>query len=57
MGEKRRLSAGVVYVTEPAIVLMDEPSVGMDPVARQRLGDLITRFTKLGGTTILASHW
>jgi len=35
-GEKRRLSFGVALFHDPRIMILDEPTVGMDPVIRQR---------------------
>lgn len=35
-GEKRRLSFGVALFHDPKIMILDEPTVGIDPVIRQR---------------------
>jgi len=35
-GEKRRLSFGVALFHDPRIMILDEPTVGMDPLMRQR---------------------
>lgn len=42
-GNKRKLSVAVALVGAPAVVLMDEPSTGMDPGAKRFLWDLIQR--------------
>ncbi len=42
-GNKRKLSVAVALVGGPAVVLMDEPSTGMDPGAKRFLWDLIQK--------------
>ena len=42
-GNKRKLSVAVALVGSPAVVLMDEPSTGMDPGAKRFLWDLIRK--------------
>ena len=42
-GNKRKLSVGIALVGNPRIVLLDEPSTGMDPASRRFMWDLITR--------------
>ena len=40
-GNKRKLSVGISLLCKPTVILMDEPSTGMDPYSRQLLLDLI----------------
>ena len=42
-GNKRKLSVAVALVGGPAVVLLDEPSTGMDPGAKRFLWDLLQR--------------
>jgi ABC-2 type transport system ATP-binding protein len=51
-GMKRRLNFGCGLVHEPAILLLDEPTVGVDPQSRERLFDLV-REEKTKGTCVL----
>ena len=51
-GMKRRLNFGCGLVHEPRILLLDEPTVGVDPQSRERLFDLI-REEKTKGTCVL----
>jgi len=42
-GNKRKLSLAIALVGSPAVVFLDEPSSGMDPVSRRHMWDIITR--------------
>ncbi|KAG0722164.1 ATP-binding cassette sub-family A member 3 [Chionoecetes opilio] len=55
-GNKRKLSTGVALVGDPPLVLLDEPSSGMDPVARRLLWDVLTSVRDGGRSIILTSH-
>lgn len=54
-GTRRRLSLAVAYIMGPRVVALDEPSTGVDPVARRRMFALIDR-AKAGRTTVLTTH-
>ncbi|KAK9828547.1 hypothetical protein WJX72_000707 [[Myrmecia] bisecta] len=56
-GNKRKLSVAVALVGDPPVVLMDEPSTGMDPGARRFLWGIIQKqVIERGHTVILTSH-
>ena len=55
-GNKRMLSTGIALVGEPAVILLDEPSTGMDPVARRLLWDTVERVRESGKTIVITSH-
>ena len=52
-GEKKSVSIATVLAMEPDILLMDEPTAGLDPQARRRLINLLNRFDH---TKIITSH-
>ena len=54
-GNKRKLSVAIALIGEPAVVLLDEPSTGMDPEARRFMWDVISASTR-GRTIVLTSH-
>ena len=56
-GMKRRLNIGCALVHEPSIVIMDEPTVGVDPQSRNHIFELIRTLKKQGKTIIYASHY
>ncbi|MDP4092466.1 MAG: energy-coupling factor transporter ATPase [Bacillota bacterium] len=56
-GQKRRVAIAGVLVMEPSILILDEPSAGLDPAGRDEIFGLISRFHKeLGITIIFVSH-
>ncbi|XP_074138922.1 phospholipid-transporting ATPase ABCA3-like isoform X2 [Sminthopsis crassicaudata] len=55
-GNKRKLSAGIALIGGPSVVFLDEPSTGMDPVARRLLWDTITRSRESGKAIVITSH-
>ncbi|XP_030067809.1 phospholipid-transporting ATPase ABCA3 [Microcaecilia unicolor] len=55
-GNKRKLSAGIALIGGPPVIFLDEPSTGMDPVARRLLWDAVTRTQECGKAIIITSH-
>ncbi|MGH0155462.1 UNVERIFIED_CONTAM: hypothetical protein FKN15_046681 [Acipenser sinensis] len=55
-GNKRKLSAGMALIGGPPVIFLDEPSTGMDPVARRLLWDAVTRTRESGKAVIITSH-
>lgn len=51
-GNKRRLHCALALVHRPGILFLDEPTVGMDPVARANFWNIITGLNKQDGVTI-----
>ncbi|KAF6122828.1 hypothetical protein HJG60_000031 [Phyllostomus discolor] len=55
-GSKRKLSTAIALMGKPAVILLDEPSTGMDPVARRLLWDAVTQARESGKAIIVTSH-
>jgi ABC-2 type transport system ATP-binding protein len=55
-GMKRRLNFGIALMHQPAILILDEPTLGVDPESRLHLIDCIHRHTVDGGCVLYASH-
>eukprot|EP01025_Chloroclados_australasicus_P038922 TRINITY_DN4017_c1_g1_i6.p1 TRINITY_DN4017_c1_g1~~TRINITY_DN4017_c1_g1_i6.p1 ORF type:complete len:247 (-),score=15.36 TRINITY_DN4017_c1_g1_i6:466-1206(-) len=56
-GNRRKLSVAVALLGSPTVVLMDEPTTGMDPLARRHLWKIIQdRVMGLGHSILLTSH-
>jgi lipooligosaccharide transport system ATP-binding protein len=56
-GMKRRLILARALINEPQILLLDEPTTGLDPQARHLIWDEIRRLRKQGVTIILTTHY
>jgi ABC-2 type transport system ATP-binding protein len=56
-GMKRRVSIAMALVADPKIVLLDEPTVGMDPQARRSVWDFILELRDEGKTILLTTHY
>ena len=56
-GMKRRLTIARALINEPDMVLLDEPTTGLDPQARHVLWDRLYRLKQRGVTLILTTHY
>jgi len=55
-GMKRRLSLAMSLLHEPEILILDEPTVGIDPVLRKSIWDALISMTEHGMTIIVTTH-
>jgi ABC-2 type transport system ATP-binding protein len=55
-GMKRRLNLAVGLVHHPKVVLLDEPTVGIDPQARKNILDIIRQIAAEGATILFTTH-
>ena len=56
-GMKRRLSIARSLINEPELLLLDEPTTGLDPQARHVLWDRLYRLKQQGVTLVLTTHY
>lgn len=56
-GMKRRLNIGAALLHKPEILIMDEPTVGIDPQSRNHILDTVLELNKQGMTIIYTSHY
>jgi len=56
-GMKRRLNFGVALIHEPRFVILDEPTVGIDPQSRSHILDCVRQLAQDGVGVIYASHY
>ena len=55
-GEKRKAALATAVVTNPDVLILDEPTADLDPKSRDELIGIIKRFRKTGKTVIMATH-
>jgi len=56
IGEKRKVAMASVLITDPGVLLLDEPTAGLDPKTSRDLIDLLNRYHEDGKTIITATH-
>jgi energy-coupling factor transporter ATP-binding protein EcfA2 len=55
-GEKERLAIGKVLMTAPDLILLDEPTKGLDPFFKRTLGEILKNLTYRGVSVLMTSH-
>lgn len=56
IGEARRLSLALAYVSRAKVLLLDEPTLGLDRPSRELFIEVLKEFTRKGVTVIVAAH-
>ncbi|WP_449277139.1 ABC transporter ATP-binding protein [Leucobacter sp. GX24907] len=55
-GQHNRVSLAVALLGDPELIVLDEPTVGLDPVLRAELWDIFERLAESGATLLVSSH-
>ena len=56
-GMKRRVNIGAALLHKPAVVIMDEPTVGIDPQSRRHILDNVKQLNRQGMTVLYTTHY
>lgn len=56
-GMKRRLNIACAIVHQPKLIIMDEPTVGIDPQSRNHILQSVKELNKMGSTIVYTSHY
>lgn len=56
-GQKQRVAVGCALVGDPRLLLLDEPTAGLDPQARHRIWEVLERLRAKGSTVLLSTHY
>jgi ABC-2 type transport system ATP-binding protein len=56
-GMRQKLSIGIALINEPEILILDEPTTGLDPVARREIWDILADLKKRDTSLILTTHY
>ncbi|CAG7663857.1 unnamed protein product, partial [Allacma fusca] len=55
-GNKRKLSTAVAMLGNPSVVFFDEPTTGLDPVARRHVWNAVNHLRESGTSVVITSH-
>lgn len=55
-GQRQALYLAAAFVAEPDVLILDEPTVGLDPMQQKRVNDAMKDFCKQGGAILLSTH-
>lgn len=55
-GLERRLLVGVAALAQPPLMILDEPTTGLDPESRRNVWSLLNRYRESGATVVLTTH-
>lgn len=55
-GQRQRAALGAILVARPEVLLLDEPTLGLDPIARKDLGRLLVDLATSGTGVVMATH-
>ena len=55
-GEQQRLALGKILLTKPKILLLDEPTKGLDPFFKSILSDILCKLKEKGVTILMVTH-
>jgi ABC-2 type transport system ATP-binding protein len=56
-GMKRRLNIGIALLHRPKLIILDEPTVGIDPQSRRKILDSVKQFRDEGTTVLYTTHY
>ncbi len=56
-GQRQRLFLALAFVNQPQVLVLDEPTAGLDPQSRRELHGLITGLKSAGRTVLLSTHY
>jgi ABC-2 type transport system ATP-binding protein len=56
-GMKRRLNVGIALLHQPQVIIMDEPTVGIDPQSRRKILDTVKDLSDQGVTILYTTHY
>jgi len=56
-GMKRRLNIGIALLNRPRLLIMDEPTVGIDPQSRRNILDSVKALNRAGATVLYTTHY
>lgn len=55
-GEMQKVALASLFLREPQVLLLDEPTTGLDPIFKAAFSQLIKEFTEAGGSIVITTH-
>ena len=55
-GMRQRIGLAQALISDPQILILDEPTTGLDPIARKEIRDILSRLRDRGKTLVISSH-
>jgi ABC-2 type transport system ATP-binding protein len=55
-GMRQRIGLAQALISDPQILILDEPTTGLDPIARKEMRDILARLRDRGKTLMISSH-
>jgi ABC-2 type transport system ATP-binding protein len=56
-GQKQRLALALAMLHDPDLYILDEPTTGLDPIARRQIHDILRSLKSAGKTVLMSSHY
>jgi ABC-2 type transport system ATP-binding protein len=56
-GMRQKLTLGIALINDPEILILDEPTTGLDPVARREIWDILADLKDKGTSMVLTTHY
>ncbi len=56
-GQRRRILIGVALIGRPPLLILDEPTTGLDPASRRDVWDALRRAVRAGASIVLSTHY
>ena len=56
-GLKRRVMVGISMIANPGLIVLDEPTTGLDPQSRREMWDLMRDYKERGATILMTTHY
>ena len=56
-GQKQRLALALALINDPKLLVLDEPTTGLDPQARRSIWDIVKNLKQSGKTILLTTHY
>lgn len=57
LGMKKKMALALALLHEPQVLILDEPTTGLDPLSSRHIRHFLRSFGNAGGTVLLSTHW